>query len=358
MPSSIPNRPLRTFALLCPLLLPASIPSQTTPPIQTASPVTPTSDYAKAQEAFAAQHWQLAAQLFARATAAENLQTTTPHTDALFFQAKSLINLAQYPEAETALQQYLQQQPHHAPALYLLGLVQQRRNHPEASLHTFTEAASLAPPTSENLRTIALSYVLLQSYPDAIRWLSRALQSDPQNAEAWYDLARAHMHEGDFLKAVTELQRSLALSPHNPKALDNLGICLEAQNRPEDAVKAYEEAVAAAEATTHPGEQPFVDFGTLLNTRNDFSRAAGLLTRATAIAPQNSRAFAELARACLGLGQIAPAQTAMEKAVALDPKNSRLHFQLGRIYRSAGLPAKAQSEFQRSASLYGQHSAE
>lgn len=270
--------------------------------------------------------------------------------------AQQAFAAGKYAEAATALQGALLQSPQSAPILYLLGIVQQRLNQPKASLSTFTHAASLAPPTAEQLRTVALDYILLADYTDAIHWLQRALQADPANAEAWYDLARAHMHEGSFQAAVTELQHSLALVPQSPKALDNLGVCFEAQNRPEDAMAAYERAIAVTVATAPLAEQPFLDFATLLNTRNDFSRARDLASRATAIAPGNSHGFEQLSRAYVGLQQLPQARAAMEQAVRLDSKNSRLHFQLGRIYRMAGQPDQAEVEFKRSAALYGQHS--
>lgn len=341
---------------LCGLLLAPHLPAQTSHPQQTAP--TPSTDYTQGQQALAAQQWRLAEQRFARAAAADALQSKPAHTDALFLQAQCLIHLSEYPQAGTALRLYLQQEPRSAQALYLLGLVLHRQNQPKASLELFTQAAAITAPSSENLRTVALNYVLLNDYADAIHWLQRAVQMDKANAEAWYDLARAHMHDGNFNAATGELQQSLSLAPHNAKALDNLGICLEAQNRQDDAIHAYENAVTEADGMQHPTEQPFLNLATLLNTRNDFGKAAVLLKRAAIIAPQNSRVFEELARAHLGSGQIAPAQAAMERAIALDPKNSRLHFQLARIYRTAGLPAKAQAEFQLSSSLYGQHSAE
>ncbi len=316
------------------------------------------SDYAAGQDAFTAQKWQLSAQLFARAAAAENLEAGPSHTDALWMEARSLVQLGEYTRAEGALRLSLRQEPRSAKVLYLLGLTLQRENQPKASLETFTVAASIAPPSTEDLRVVALDYVLLADYPDAIHWLERALKAGPENAETWYDLARAHMHDGKFSQAEEELKRSLALLPNNAKALDNLGICFEAQNLQEDAVSVYAKSISVAEATGQPAEQSLVDFGALLNTRNEFARAAGLLLRATELASGNSRAYGELARAYVGLQQLPKAQIAMERAVHLDPKNSRLHFQLGRIYRSAGLQDKAQNEFKLSSELYGQHATE
>ena len=323
-----------------------------------ANPQAPADTYTRAKQAFAGHNYQLAAQLFAEVAATERTAATPPHPDALLLQAQSLINLVQFPAADAALRAFTQQQPRSAQGFYLLGYVLQRENHPADSLQIFTKAAALAPPTPNDLKLVALDYLLLNDYPDAIRWLTRALHDDPQNAEAWYDLGRAHMHGGDFAAAVNAFQRSLALDPHQPKALDNLGLCFEAQNRNDDALRTYRAAIAENDHAPHPSEQPLLNAGALLNTRSGFAEAAPLLERAVALAPGNAHGWEELARAYTGLHDLPKARTAMERAVALDGTNPRLHFQLGRLYRDAGLTQQAQQEFRRSSELYGTHSAE
>ncbi len=278
------------------------------------------------------------------------------NADLSFPQIQRLVDAKQYARAESALRGYLKDHAGSADPLYLLALVLEKENKPKESLEVYTRAAAVRTPTAEDLRKVALNYVLLDDYPDAVLWLERAVASAPNNAEAWYDLGRARMQQGRFMEASAALQQSLAVRPGDARALDNLGICLEAENRPEEALEAYAGAVRAAEASGHPGEQPFTDFGALLNTRNGFQQAVPLLVRATAIAPTASKGFEELARAYTGLGQLAPARAAMERAVALNPRNSRLHYQLGRLYKSAKMPEQAQQEFRLSAELYGQTS--
>ncbi len=334
------------------------------PVLQSSSPATQlatqppqaTADSA-CRQAFAGKQYAAAADCFARVAAAATLANSSP-ADALLMEAKSRLHLDDLPHAETALRASIKANPQSPEALYLLGSVLERRGNAKESLGALTKAAALQAPTGEQLRIAGLDYVLLGSYRDAIHWLGRSVELNPANAEAWYDLGRAQMHEGRFAEATAALRRSLALEPHSAKAEDNVGVCLEAQNQPEAALAAYSRAVAVANTEQHPSEQPFVDYGALLNTRNGFQAALPLLERATQLNPKNSRAFAELSRACSGVGEKDRARSAMEQAVTLDPGNSRLHFQLGRLYRAAGMQAQAQHEFDLSSHLYGQKSAE
>ena len=290
-------------------------------------------------------------------TASAQTQTSAQSPDPLA-QARSLIRGNHLSAAEPILRTCLATDPSSAAARYLLAFLLHLENKPKDSLAAYTEAAALKPPQSEDLRIVALDYVLLDDYPDAIHWLERSLAADPRNAEAWYDLGRAQMNGGNFVEAERDFNRTLSLAPLLPKALNNLGLSLEAQNRTEEALSAYRRSVAAQAASPHPSEQPLLNLATLLNSKSRPAEAVPLLEQAVLIAPQSPRCHEELSRAYTATAQDAPAAREMEQAVALAPKNPRLHYQLGQIYRRSGLSAKAEAELKISASLYGSHSTE
>ncbi len=309
------------------------------------------------RKAYAAKQYQEAADCFARIAGREADRPDLAGA-ALLMQAKSLLHRNELEPAEAALRASLTAAPQTPEALYLLGHLLQQRNRAKESLEFYTRAAALQPPSGGDLRIVALDYVLLGSYRDALHWLERAVAFSPDDAEAWYDLGRVQMHEGRFAEAADALRKSLAIQPKSSKAEDNLGVCLEAQNQSDAAAAAYARAVALAETEPHAEEQPFIDYGKLLNTRSQFEKALPLLKRATELNPKSSSALAELSRAYSGVGDKDIARATMEQAVALDSTNSRLHFQLGRLYRSAGMTVQAQREFDLSSKLYGQKSAE
>lgn len=308
-----------------------------------------------AQQAFARKDWKDAAQ---RCAEVARLADATPaeRMVALQTQAKSEVNLNEMGAADRTLHTLLALKPTDAEALYLLGFVLGRENQPRMSLAMFTRAAALQRPKADDLKLVGLDYVLLDDYPDAFHWLTRATAMDPANTEAWYDLGRVQMHQGQFPPAEVSFRRALALQPGLVKALDNLGLALEAQNRQDEALQAYTAAVRAQTGTAHPSEQPLLNEGALLNTRGSYTEAAAVLAGATAAAPGNARCWEELARADVGLRRNPQARAAMEQAVALEPGNPRFHFQLGRIYRDLGMKGQADAEFTRSSALYGSKS--
>ena len=295
------------------------------------------------------KHFTEAADLLAQAAA----QPYAP-PDTLLLESRALVSADRLPDAERTLRAYLAADTRSAPALYLLGYVLFRENHPRESLETYTRAAALQTPSAEDLRLVALDYVLLDIYPDARRWLTRALAMEPRNAETLYDLGRVDMHDGNFAAAREHFEASLALDPNSAKTLNNLGLAFEAMNRPTEALAAYGRAV-----TLHPpkpSEQPFLNQGALLITLNRAPEAVVPLRSAVEITPTCVRCHEELARALAATGQLPAAIEQLRQAVQLDPTNPRLHFQLGQTLRRAGLPQEAETELQRSSALYGKQS--
>lgn len=304
--------------------------------------------YVRAKIAFDAKDYGQAATLFAEAESAHPGQT-----DSLVFEGKALVNVGDFAGADRALETHLTRNPQSAEALYLLGYVLQRENKPKESLESFTRAAALRPPQANDLKLVGLDYVLLDDYRDAIRWLTRAVEMDAHNSEAWYDLGRAQMNQGHFIEAEQAFKRVLELSPRDVKAENNLGLVYEAQNRTDDALKADEAAIAWESSSKNPSELPLLNYGTLLVTRNRWADAIAVLEPAIKLAPLNAACHEQLARAYLQAGNITGASIEMSRAAQIEPGNARYHYELGRIYRRAGLKNEAQQELDRSAALYG-----
>lgn len=312
--------------------------------------------YAQGQQAYAEKRYAEAAKLFAASSAAKEQAAEAQATDALLMEGRSLANAGDLAGAERAVKVYLEQDVRSAPALYLLGYVLQRANKPKESLEVFTRAAAIRRPTANDLRIVALDYVLLNDYLDAIRWLERAIQEDPHNADAWYDLGRSQMNQGDFVAAEKAFDQVLAIVPGDVKALNNLGLSYEAQNRIPDALRVYAEAVTSQRSSAHPSEQPLLNYGTLLISQNRTAEAISVLESAVQIAPKDAKCREQLARAYQQADRLPEAREQLEQAVALDAKNPRLHYQLGRLYHRLGADEKSRSELDLSAKLYGTHS--
>jgi Flp pilus assembly protein TadD len=306
------------------------------------------SPYQDGLAAFAAHRYADASGLFAQAEA-----QNPGRSDALLMEGKSLANADRFAESEQALRAYLTQHADSSDALFMLGFVLNRENKPADSLTIYTEAARLATPKSDDLKVVALDYVLLNDYPDAIHWMEKAVAFDPRNEEAWYGLGRCYYTQSRFSDAENAFRHALDLDARDVKAEANLGLAYEMDNHPSDAERAYQAAVTLANSDPQTDEWPYLDYGSFLLEHDRPADALPLLQRAAAVAPHCAECLGKLGRALTLTGKADAGVSELRQAVALSPKDPKLHYDLGRAYRAAGELEQAKAEMALSAKLYG-----
>jgi Flp pilus assembly protein TadD len=270
--------------------------------------------------------------------------------------ASSLLLAKHYDQAISVLRRLLPAHENQPEAHIMLAYALFRDDQAAASLREYTRAAQLRRPTAEDLKWVALDYVLLGDYDDAQKWMYRSLQMNSKSADGWYDMGRIEYTQNLFKNAETCFQRSLALSPRDVDAENNLGLTYEALFRWNDAVAAYRTAIAWQQGSAHPSVEPLLNLGTALLDQNQRAQALPLLQQAAALAPRNPRVLQQLARVNFELGQLADAESELRTAVTISPKDAALHFQLGRVLIKEGKTDQAKAEFATVAALDGTHS--
>jgi len=252
--------------------------------------------------------------------------------------------------AELELRRDLELQPNSAVLLYRLGVVLRQEKKPRQSLEIFQRAARLERPDAEQLLSVALDYVLLNDYNDAIHWLEIAESFDPRNVEVEYSLGRCLYSQDRFPEAAAKFLRVLELKPDHLKAEENLGLAYDIMNEPAKAEEALRKAAtwAGQESTD---EWPFLDSGTFLLDHDRAAEAVPLLQRAAAIAPNRAACHERLGRALILMNDIDDGVKELEIATRLEPTNAKTHYELAMIYREAGDLDKARTESGLSQSL-------
>ncbi len=258
-------------------------------------------------------------------------------------------------EIESGLRRDLALHPDSAPTLYKLGQVLRLENKPKESLETYTQAARLQKPNAEELRSVALDYVLLDDYNDAIHWLQIAVSMEPGNADVLYSLGRCLYSQSRYPEAEAAFVRVLQIKPDHLKAEENLGLIYDYINQPQKAEVALRKAAEWA-GTDSKDEWPFLDLGSFLLDHDRSAEAVPFLRRAAAINATSTACHEKLGRALVDTGDTSGGIKELEIAAQLDPKNAKMHFELGHAYRAAGEMQKSRAEFALSQALYGEHS--
>lgn len=260
-------------------------------------------------------------------------------------------------QKERDLRAALNEQPESPSLLFALALIQRQENEPHASLDTYTHAAQLRKPTPQELRSVALDYVLLNDYDDAIHWLEAAAGMAPADADILYALGRCYYSKSRYVDAGDAFEKVLEIQPRHLKAEENLGLVYDATNHPVEAEAALRKAVSWSESGGKD-EWPFLDLGNFLLDHDRAADAVAPLQAAAHIQPDSAAAHERLGRALIETQQNAAGIAELEESAMLDEKNPKVHFELGRALRQSGRAEEAKKEFELSQQLYATHSQE
>ena len=270
-------------------------------------------------------------------------------------------------ESESLVRDYLTEHSDSAEAHFLLGEILFKEKKAKESLAEYTEGAKRRNPGPAELKVVAFDYVLLRDYADADKWLMLAVKEAPTDAEAWYFLGRARYNENRFSGAESAFQQCLKLEPKDVKAEDNLGLAYQGLDRVNEAISAFQMSIAwqAEEPVKNP--DPYVNLGALLIEQNRPAEAVKYLDQALAIPTESyraqrmaelePRAHEQLAKAYSRLSQLTKAEAEMEKALELAPNDAHLHYELAQIYQREGQSDKAKGEFDRYTELRAEKTA-
>ncbi|HLK05649.1 MAG TPA: tetratricopeptide repeat protein [Candidatus Acidoferrum sp.] len=289
--------------------------------------------------------------------------------------ARELLEKPDLPAAEVAARRFIAAHPSDSSGHFLLGLIYFREVQsmaratgtytapgdvpPEtlnsdardekvrASLAEFTEGAKFGKPSSFDLKIVSFDYVLLSDYASADKWLSIAVEWEPQDADAWYYLGRAKYNENRFEEAVHAFQNAIEFHPRHVLAADGIGLSYAGLNRTAEAVSWLQTSIAWQEGAPQKSPEPYIDLGDLLNQLAKFEEALPILQQAVTIAPRNIRAHETLGKTMMNLNRLPEAQKELEASLAVDPNRSAAHYLLGQIYRKQGQLEKAKAEMAR-----------
>ncbi len=210
--------------------------------------------------------------------------------------------------------------------------------------------------------------------------LKKALNRDPKNYQAWFDLgfvlnrlgrtedsihayrqsvaakpdifesnlnlglmlARSSSPESErFLRAATTLTPTDHVEEGQARAWVALGRLLE-NRKPEDALAAYQKA-----ATLTPKDpEPHLSAGLLRERQKDFPGAETEYKQVLALAPRSTEAVIGLTNLYMKSGRMGAAEPLLRQLATERPDDAGIHLQLGRVLAAQGKKDDAISEIQ------------
>ncbi len=146
-------------------------------------------------------------------------------------------------DAERIYRQILAQQPDHADALHLLGMLVAQTGQLAAAVELFRQTIRLRPDFA--VAHSNLGNVLARSgrIDEAIASYRQAVRVNPEYAEAYSNLGSASRSAGQLDEAIASYQKANGLKPDLAEAQYNLGNALKSVERLDEAIAAFRQAI-------------------------------------------------------------------------------------------------------------------
>ncbi len=266
----------------------------------------------------------------------------------LVAEGNSLLQQAQYKEAQLRFQEAVRRDATNAIALQGIGLSLLHQGRSLQAVPYFTEATERAPGLIASqfyLGERALDFGLVQ---EAIGRLEKASQLAPDDANVWY---RYHQALGLMNTRVNEqvaaLQKCVTLNPDNPIYQMELGEALVDAGKLDDAEKSLRKALALAPDSVETQARLG---GFLVTSRTDaaYPEAAALLNRARKADPRHAYTRFSLGNLALKQGRAVEAVTLLRQSAQESPQLEEAWYLLARAYTTLGKTTKAREALQHS----------
>lgn len=163
--------------------------------------------------------------------------------------ASFLLQQKKLDQAEKALMHAIKMRPHYGKAYFNLGRIYLERNEKEKAWEHFRTACMNADLDTElGFNTFAKISLSLKKYDDAIFAYNRVIEANPQNKDAYFNLANSYFFVQEYAKASQYFNKAIEMDPNDTRAWYNLG---------ETHFKAgnYNDAIAAFERIKHYSQQ-------------------------------------------------------------------------------------------------------
>jgi len=219
---------------------------------------------------------------------------------------------------------------------------------------------------------------------EKINWLTKALEQQPQLAEAYNDRGIVYAQMGQVDQALKDFDAAISLNPKYAKAYNNRGNLYQKRTEQDKALEDYNKALALnanyAPAYVNRGNvylkkgqtdkaledyskaialkpddaAPYLNRGLLLESRQEYARALEDFQQAIKLKPDGAAAHHGRGYHFLNQGDYDRALADLNQALTLDPGNALAYRHRGQTYLKKGDKAQAQSDFQQAQSLESQ----
>lgn len=193
----------------------------------------------------------------------------------------------------------------------------------------------------------ALAYKELNQLNEAGSSISKSLNKDPKNMDAYVLSSEIRYLQGDKKEAIEKLERVAAHNPTDAKILDYLGTLYENEGRFQEAIQTYKKALGIIDENEEKA-RVYESLGLVYhNHTKQFDLAEEAFKNALKYDPKQATIYINLGETYRVKGMLKEAVNQQRMALQLDPDNALAHNNLGYYLALQGNISDAIVEFKK-----------
>lgn len=181
-----------------------------------------------------------------------------------------------------------------------------------------------APRSPRIYNQLGLEYKKLRNYKEAERLFNKAIETDADYAEAYYNLGNLYLDTGRVREAGILFAKIIKIDPDNEFAYDGLGSIYVDAGRNEEGVAMYKKAIDSNPKFINA----YVNLADAYSRTGRNEEAINICMKAISINPDFAYSYNNLGNAYRNLRLENEAMKAYERAVYADPKLAAAHVNL------------------------------
>ena len=230
-----------------------------------------------------------------------------------------------------------------------LGLALDDDHRPDDAIAQYRRAIADAPDYAAAYNNLAAALREQKRIDEAIAACEQALRLQPGMVAARYTLANLLLDKGQPASAIEQFQRAMQDEPISADADvdNNLGIALAAAGRPDEAVRAFRQALTLAPEMTGA----HYNLANLLLQKGDAAGAIDHFELAASGMPASADVHYGLGVALASAGHVDEAARELRRAIDLAPTSAKIYRNLGDVLSAAGKRAEGLAALSRAVDL-------
>ena len=234
------------------------------------------------------------------------------------------LNNGQNNKALIALDKLINEFPDQALLFNLRGACYESISHFEQSIENFSKAIEINPNYAEALYNLGVVQKKAGKLDEAIYSYKKAIDIDSTNVNALNNLGNLLTLKGLFNQSIEYLNKALSLNPKFAEAHNNLGLANIESNKLSESIKSFLVAIECNPIY----ESAYINLGRVYRELDEFDNEVNCYKKFLKIKPNSSKILVHLGKAYTSLGENKLAIDCFESSLNSNPKSFAAYFEL------------------------------